>query len=113
MGSLTPPLDSIPIIDLSLFNHPSSRIEVSRSLVDACHTSGFVYLTNHGLSSDLISTAFSWSQKFFALSDEQKALAKHVDGSDIFRGWSGIGKEQLPELEGEKKKGVVDFNVSD
>jgi isopenicillin N synthase-like dioxygenase len=111
MGSFLPPRPSIPLIDLSLFSHPSSRVEVSRSLVQACHFTGFVYITNHGIPSPLIAEAFSWSRKFFALPDEQKALAKHRDGSNVFRGWSCVGKEQIPELEGEKKKDVLDWTV--
>jgi isopenicillin N synthase-like dioxygenase len=112
MGSL--PLRSIPLIDLSLFTNPSSpssRQEVSRSLVQACHETGFVYITNHGIPSSRIDEAFGWARKFYALPDEKKALAKYRDGSQIFRGWNGVGKEQLPVLEGEKGD-VTDWTVS-
>ncbi|TVY84915.1 Protein DMR6-like oxygenase [Lachnellula suecica] len=110
MGSLPP--RSIPLIDLSLFTNPpspSARVETARSLVKACHETGFVYITNCGIESSRIGEAFSWGHRFYALPDEKKSLAKHKDGSTVFRGWSCVGKEQVPEIEGEKKADVVDF----
>ncbi|TVY43406.1 1-aminocyclopropane-1-carboxylate oxidase [Lachnellula occidentalis] len=99
----------IPQIDLSLFASPSTRLQVSRDLVRACHETGFVYISGHGIPSSLIAEAFSWSRAFYALGEEQKGMARRREGSKVFRGWNGVGKEQVPELEGEKREGVVDW----
>jgi hypothetical protein len=38
--------------------------------------------------------------------------AAHPAGSTAFRRWSKVGKEILLPLEGEKKEGMLDYNVS-
>lgn len=115
MGSITESSTNLPIIDLSPFvsstSTPESRLQCAKDLVQACHSTGFVYITNHGISPSLLSEAFSWGKEFFALSEEEKCQASHPPGSNIFRGYSKIGREMVPEMEGEKVKGVVDFNV--
>lgn len=108
MGSILP--NSIPLIDLALFKSPTTRIQTARSLVQACHDVGFVYITNHGIPASRIEEAFFWTQKLFSLPDEKKALAKHNDATNDFRGWSCLGKEQAPSPEGEEEDGR-DWNV--
>lgn len=111
-----PDLTQIPMIDFSAWitaDQPLPlRLNVARELVEACHNTGFVYINNHGLSESLLSEAFSWSKKFFSLSQQEKALAAHPPGSQIFRGYSCVGHETIPPHEEDKIEGVVDYNVS-
>ncbi|TVY17061.1 putative iron/ascorbate oxidoreductase [Lachnellula arida] len=112
--SPSPPSPTIPIINLSpLTSSPASpsqspptsaHLELSRTLVQACHSTGFVYITGHGIPASLIHEAFSYSRAFFALAEEQKALVARRDGSKVFRGWSAVGREQVG--------GVVDWTES-
>jgi len=104
-----------PIIDFTPFTQnlsSDSRLKAAQELVKACHEVGFVYITNHGISPALLAEAFSWSKRFFELDVEKRSQAAHPAGSTAFRGWSKVGKEILPPLEGEKKEGVLDYNVS-
>ncbi|TVY35099.1 UPF0676 protein [Lachnellula subtilissima] len=110
LPSPSPP-HPIPLIDLSHFASPATRLAISRSLVHACHSTGFVYITGHGIPSAQIAEAFAWSRRFFALSEEEKGRAGRGEGSKVFRGWSCVGGEQVPEVVGEKGKNVVDWTV--
>jgi hypothetical protein len=124
MGSLEEKKSpSIPVIDFlswtSPFNvSPEDRLETARELVEACHSTGFVYITNHGIAPELLGEAFAMSKKFFDLPTEQKMKAGNK-GSQSFRGYSWPGLESVAAIseEGTKapgsEKAVVDFNVRD
>lgn len=111
----TPHMTQIPIIDFSTWTTGDQplplRLKVGKDLVEACHNTGFVYIKNHGLSESLLTEAFTWSKKFFSLSEQEKALAAHPPGSEIFRGYSRIGHETVPPHEEDKIEGVIDYNV--
>jgi isopenicillin N synthase-like dioxygenase len=95
---------------------PEDRLETARELVEACHTTGFVYITNHGISPELLGEAFAMSKKFFDLPTEKKMTAGNA-GSQSFRGysWPGLENSNAISDEGTKvpgtEKEVVDFNV--
>ena len=122
MGSLVDKKSpSIPVIDFlswtSPFNvSPEDRLETARELVEACHTTGFVYITNHGISPELLGEAFAMSKKFFGLPTDKKMTAGNA-GSQSFRGYSWPGLENTSAVsdEGTKvpgtEKEIVDFNV--
>lgn len=108
--------DQIHIIDFKPWvdQEPrEARLKVAKELVEAGHTLGFVYISNHGISEELVAEAFSWSKRFFDLKEEKKAQAANPPGSDVFRGWSKIGHETVPPHEEDKLEGVIDYNVSD
>ena len=71
--------NSIPIVDLSAFlsNDDKQRSKVAKELTEACHKLGFVYITGHGVSPELLDDAFQWSRKLFDLSHEDKMKAPH------------------------------------
>ena len=105
----------IPVIDFKPWVGIATRedrLKVAIELVEGCHNTGFVYITNHGISPELLSEAFAWNKKFFDLDEEKKAQAAHPPDSMIFRGYSKIGLEMIPPREEEKVEGVLDFNVS-
>jgi len=105
----------IPIIDFEAWTAPSSaqqRLDVAHELVEACHNTGFIYITNFGIPKSVVEEAFAWSKKFYALKEEDRASAAHPPGSMIYRGYSKLGHEVVQAIEGEKFEGVPDITVS-
>jgi isopenicillin N synthase-like dioxygenase len=87
---------SIPILDLSLARSSATLPKLVRQLDEACKTSGFFYIVNHGVPKPLIAKVFSLTAQFFALSDEQK-MAMHLSRSTCRRGYERIGDQTLDE----------------
>jgi isopenicillin N synthase-like dioxygenase len=113
----------IPVVDFANWKPESTseeRKKVAEEIVDACKSVGFLCIVNHGISPERLSEAFSWSKKFFDLSDEQKLRAPHPDGSAVHRGYSWPGLEKVsdvlsakddPEL-AKKLREVTDYKVN-
>ncbi|KAH6671988.1 2og-Fe oxygenase family protein [Halenospora varia] len=89
-------ITSIPTIDITHINSsdPSIRLEIARSLVDACSTCGFFYLTGHGLLEELQNETFDVLKNFFALDLESKMDA-HVQRNPAIRGYEPMGETRL------------------
>lgn len=112
---------TIPIIDFTAWSIPNSssseRLAVAKSLADACHNVGFVFITNHGVPPNLLEEAFSWSKRLFDLKTEDKMLAPHPDGPTVHRGYSWPGLEKVSQVisqdmeVGEKLRQVTDCKV--
>lgn len=66
MTSTTLPLPAISLSD---------RKNLSSSILEACTTSGFFYLKDHGLSTSLIDSLFQTSSRLFLNSDLDSKLA--------------------------------------
>lgn len=115
---------SIPIIDFSPFTNPTSTTTtttsnsnsrpsqqqqqekqklVAKELISACKSVGFAYIINHSVSKERVLEAFSWSEKWFALSSEEKKLAPHPAGSSVHRGYSWPGLEKVSNLMGDEE----------
>ena len=75
---------SLPIIDLRQTEGLAGRID------QACRDRGFFYLVGHGMDSALRAAAFDAAQRFFALSEPDKARW-HIERSGIHRGFDPIG----------------------
>ena len=112
---------SIPMIDFLTWTSPfnvvaADRLETARELVEACHTTGFVYIKNHGISPNLLGEIFAMSQKFFDLPKEEKMLAANA-GAQSFRGYSWPGLESGAAISDEGttfpglNRKVTEFNV--
>ncbi|KAM3417322.1 hypothetical protein BST61_g5574 [Cercospora zeina] len=125
MGSISdaPPSQqaTIPIIDFSRWTHPRTAQEqaaVAKDLISACESMGFVYITSHGLSQNLLDEAFATSKRLFDLPHSEKMKAPHPDEPDVHRGYSYPGLEKVSqysggdEAEGEKLREVVDVKES-
>lgn len=111
----------LPIIDFANWTSGSTaeqRYEIGKKLADACHSVGFVYIVNHGISPELLEEAFGWSKRLFDLKHEQKMLAPHPDGPTVHRGYSHPGLEKVSQVistdleVGEKLREVKDCKVS-
>jgi len=66
--------NSIPVIDLAPLSGDSAGdiSELAHQIYDAYSQVGFAYISNHGISTDLVEDVFAASQRFHALSIEDK-----------------------------------------
>ncbi|KAF5322190.1 hypothetical protein D9619_000471 [Psilocybe cf. subviscida] len=90
---------SIPIIDFSKFRTAASREEKEKTageIVSAFKSAGFVYLTNHGITSDEIRNAFAKSADLFKLPNEKKDKLAWEDPRSN-RGYVAIGRERVTQ----------------
>jgi isopenicillin N synthase-like dioxygenase len=91
---LAKPKVSFPILDLSPsgLSKCDALEKISNELYQAFHGFGFVYVNNHGISSELIDYAFYLSKTFFSLSIKEKKGSVWT-GPSSNRGYIGVGKE--------------------
>ncbi|RAK77991.1 isopenicillin N synthase family dioxygenase [Aspergillus fijiensis CBS 313.89] len=90
----------IPIIDFGPFLHgtPADKHEVAMSVVHAFKTSGFLYLSNHGVPPSVVSHVFGTSARFFARPQDQKdSLCWTTPQAN--RGYVKTGQEKLSTVE--------------
>ena len=102
---LSNPSPSIPIVDFSNWTHGtlSQKQSIATTLVSACRTFGFCYITNHDISTDYLSHAFAISQKLFNLPHEAKMQAPHPPGFAVHRGYSWPGLEKVSNAMGDEE----------
>lgn len=91
---------SIPTLDFRRFHN--DRDAFVRELGASYEAFGFVGVTHHGISTELMDQAYRLFQDFFALPNEQKQRY-HVKGSGGARGYTAFGVEtakdsQHPDL---------------
>ncbi|KAJ4317072.1 hypothetical protein N0V84_007525 [Fusarium piperis] len=84
------------IVDLSAFTS-NGDAKLRRQAADDLHEklkiNGFVGITGHGVSQDLLAEAFATSRNFFDMPYEDKMKAPHPDTPIPHRGYSGPGRE--------------------
>jgi hypothetical protein len=88
-GQVTDDQFDVPIIDLSpsFSTSLSDRQRVADQIRDACTTSGFFYITNHGVPEKLRQSVIHQTERFMSgLSTEQKE-ALHTKRSKLGLGW--------------------------
>jgi isopenicillin N synthase-like dioxygenase len=94
--------EQIPVLDLREFrSNPSS---FSEALGSAFHDIGFVSITNHGISNDLIDKVYLDVVDFFKLNSEQKKQYEQNNGGQ--RGYTSFGKEHA---KGNPNKDLKEF----
>jgi isopenicillin N synthase-like dioxygenase len=114
---------SLPLVDLAGFGSsiPEERLKTAKQLVAACREVGFVYIINHGVPQEDLDEAFTVSEKFYNLPQEDKLKAPHPPGWAVHRGYSWPGLEKVSEAvsgagdDGARKKdlrAVQDFKES-
>ena len=76
--------DRIPVLDIGPFlaGAPGARESLAEAVATTCADTGFLVITNHGISQDLIDGAFAAASDFFDL-DEQRKLALKVGDLNI------------------------------
>jgi len=103
---------SIPIIDLTdaLGVTASRRRIAAKQMRDAAQTSGFFYVSNHGVSPDLIRRQFEVAARFFkSPSTVKRAVAVQADQAK--RGYEAIGSQRLDENASADLKESYQFGV--
>ena len=82
----------IPTIDLSQISSPEKRPELLKQLRHALVSIGFLYVSNHGVPSNVIQDLIDILPKIFSLSDSAKEETA-LSNSPHFLGFSSIGSE--------------------
>ncbi|KAF2468505.1 Clavaminate synthase-like protein [Lindgomyces ingoldianus] len=97
----TPPIESLPIIDISPYLDPSSsprsRQETASAINRACIDYGFFYLTGHDIPTSKLDEVISLARQFFFSPLSEKNKIKRYDaggpeGGDGARGYQGMGE---------------------
>ena len=88
--------NEIPIIDISSLVGDQDKTKSVRKTVkeigNACKNVGFFYVKNHQIPQNHLDAVIPAMQEFFNLPIEQK-MNIHIGKSDIFRGYTPLGKE--------------------
>lgn len=83
-----------PILNFRLLNGtPSEQADFMAQLDEVCQSSGFFYLTNHGIPESQLEAVLTASNQFFDLSVAEKN-ALHIKKSNHFRGYSEMKNER-------------------
>ena len=92
--------EAIPIIDITplvIHNDNSKSLRKTvNEIRDACKNVGFFYIKNHQIPKDHLNALIPLVQEFFNLPLEEK-MKIHISKSDIFRGYTPLGKELTNE----------------
>jgi len=77
----------LPIIDIAPLasDDRAEREAVAQTIGETCETVGFLYVTGHGVSDDVIATARDATERFFAQPDEIKRQWTRPEG--VLRGY--------------------------
>ncbi|KAK7510322.1 hypothetical protein IWZ03DRAFT_388257 [Phyllosticta citriasiana] len=80
---------TIPTIDLgpSFSGSAAARAEVARQIHEACTTSGFFTITNHGIPADVTRGVLRQAQRFFHELPPARKQALHMRHSALHRGY--------------------------
>ncbi|KZO98945.1 2OG-Fe-II oxygenase [Calocera viscosa TUFC12733] len=81
----------IPIVDISSLSSPSpsARADVAHALALACERVGFLYITGHGVSPELIEETFGAAKEYFDMPLERK-MERWIYGSRHVRGYEPV-----------------------
>ncbi|BFZ54745.1 hypothetical protein PYCC9005_001782 [Savitreella phatthalungensis] len=97
-------------MDLKTVDISESDAHTAAQVVQAAKSLGFIYITGHGISRELLERVWIISRDLFALPEDEKR--KYAIGPDN-RGWSCIGSETLdPEKQvGADQKEAFNLDV--
>ena len=100
MLTYTPPstAKSIPVIDLSdsFSDNLENRKSVAWEIHKACRTTGFFYIKNHGIASEVLQKQLDIAKQFFDLPIEKK-LEVDFKNSKCLRGYEPMAAQTLDE----------------
>ncbi|HWF40357.1 MAG TPA: 2-oxoglutarate and iron-dependent oxygenase domain-containing protein [Candidatus Acidoferrales bacterium] len=86
--------DEVPVLDLENLLSEKGIQRLARELRNACETTGFFYVANHGVPEKVIEDAFQATKRYFALPVEQR-LRDKID-ERFRRGFMPMGINQHP-----------------
>ncbi|KIJ54466.1 hypothetical protein M422DRAFT_24413 [Sphaerobolus stellatus SS14] len=93
----------IPIIDLqpARSSDPTLRRKVADEIRNACLTSGFFYIKNHGIPEELATSAIETAKPFWDWPEEKK-MEYDIRKTPNFKGYGGLLAENVnPENKGD------------
>ena len=101
----------IPVIDVSSLrtldindgNFCSHVHEAAQNIFDASVNVGFFYVSNHGVSSELLQRIDDLSKHFFALPVEEKKKIDMIYGGKAWRGYFAVGDEVTSGIPDQKE----------
>jgi isopenicillin N synthase-like dioxygenase len=100
---------ALPVIDIGGLRSevPGAHRAVVAALRDACTTTGFFYVADHGVPADVIAEIFAAGRRFF----DQPLAAKERIGFRRNRGYDGIGRQTLDQAAGRDIKESIILGV--
>mmetsp|Transcript_41420 Transcript_41420/g.81196 ORF Transcript_41420/g.81196 Transcript_41420/m.81196 type:complete len:338 (+) Transcript_41420:209-1222(+) len=107
---------TVPVVDIAKsFHHGSEAKVVAANLRDAAESTGFMYITGHGVTEETSSNAYEALRRFFALPLEQK-MRYHASKAGGLRGYIGmyeqgnygIDESDLRQGETQKEDALLD-----
>lgn len=92
------PVDRIPLIDFGPFlsGSPADRRRVAQDIAQACESIGFLYLKNHGVPEEKISSAFEAARFFFNLPSEIRMQDRLLCSPTQTRGYMPLRARHYP-----------------
>ncbi|KAK9076511.1 hypothetical protein SSX86_004845 [Deinandra increscens subsp. villosa] len=70
---------SLPVIDLSMLDHPAHRSQLILQVHTACNQLGFFQVINHGISTMVMKGALDSAEEFFDLPSDEKMCFASAD----------------------------------
>lgn len=86
--------DEVPVLDLTPLNQGGDLLPLAKQLRHACVTTGFIYISNHGIPDAVIDTLFAVTKRYFDLPIEQRMT--HRMDERFRRGFMPQGINQHP-----------------
>ncbi|RWQ46176.1 2-oxoglutarate and iron-dependent oxygenase domain-containing protein [Mesorhizobium sp.] len=74
--------DKIPVVDIAPLLDGSNKQRVAKEIRWALSNTGFMYVTNHGISQLSVDSVFDVTRRFFDLPTSQKMML-HISNSDV------------------------------
>ena len=83
--------NSVPVIDLTpaRLGTAAERLEVAQKIDQAARTIGFLVVSGHGVSKEVIDRASDAARRFFDQSSDEKAKSR-PPSPEIYRGYFGL-----------------------
>jgi isopenicillin N synthase-like dioxygenase len=104
---------SVPIVNIAPYRRgpASAKAQLVAEVDRACRDIGFLVITGHGVSPELIQRVESTSRRFFELPLEAKQALKRPKDDQV-RGYSAVGNEGLSYSLGKKAPGDLKESLS-
>ena len=111
MESISVSFDEIPVVDIGPLLDDSDPQSVADQLGDICERIGFLYVTNHGVSEELIANTYAQTEAFFALPLEEKQKVAIEYSGETLRGYIPAYGENVDPLYTKDSKECFDYGA--
>lgn len=92
----------VPVLDLAPLFRGEPIDGLARDLDRACRETGFFYVSNHGISENILNAVFGATRRYFALPEETRQ--RHVMHPYFRRGFMPQGVTKQPGFEADLKE---------